>query len=363
MPQQLFMASTPLHILNSVALASQVPDSSSCLWLIDQPSVEENPYFNLIKDWRDSPFSEVRISQGHIKGTKAKLANRKRIFAEIDQWVNQYGPEQLFTGNDRRIEFQYAMHCATSRRDTVQGIYMDEGTFTYVGRKASASFSDSIVDNWLKKLTYGFWWKNPATIGASEWITDAYAAFPDLVHPLLAQKKLHPLQPAHADNPTVRSFCSLLVKHFGAAPQTLSDLNAVLTLPHESIITKLDGYRDAMDSVMSELLNDGRKIGVKYHPRNTNPDILQAEKRTGAYVIPHRIPFEAILPLLPSDATIIGDLSSTLINGRWLRPDTNIVSIRNSAAPLADEFEQFFSEIGVTTVNVDQILRSTTLSH
>ena len=362
MPQQLFMASTPLHILNSVALASQVPDSSSCLWLIDQPSVEENPYFNLIKDWRDSPFSEVRISQGHIKGTKAKLANRKRIFAEIDHWVDQYGPEQLFTGNDRRIEFQYAMYCATSKRSDVQGIYMDEGTFTYVGREASASFSDRIVDNWLKKLTYGFWWKNPATIGASQWVSDVYAAFPDLVHPLLAQKKLHPLQPCHADNPTVRSFCSLLVERFGADPQTLKDLSTVLTLPHESIIAKLDGYREAMDSVMAEIINDGRMVGVKYHPRNANPDILRAESRKGAYVIPHRIPFEAILPLLPYEATIIGDLSSTLINGRWLRPDARIISIKNPEVPLANEFEQFFSEIGVTTVNVDQVLRSTTSS-
>jgi hypothetical protein len=362
MPQQLFMASTPLHILNSVALASQAPESTSCLWLIDQPSVEENPYYNLIKDWGDSPFSEVRISQGHIKGTKAKLANRKRIFAEIDHWVDQYGPEQLFTGNDRRIEFQYAMYCATSKRSDVQGIYMDEGTFTYVGREASASFSDRIVDNWLKKLTYGFWWKNPATIGASPWVSDVYAAFPDLVHPLLTQKKLYPLQPCHADNPTVRSFCSLLVERFGADPKTLKDLSTVLTLPHESIIAKLDGYREAMDSVMAEIINDGRMVGVKYHPRNANPDILEASSREGAYVIPHRIPFEAILPLLPHEATIIGDLSSTLINGRWLRQDAQIISIRNPEAPLANEFEQFFSEIGVTTVNVDQALRSTTSS-
>ena len=357
MPQQLFMASTPLHILNSVAIASKTPDSPSCLWLIDQPSVEENPYFDLIKKWSDSPFQEVRISRGHIKGTKAKLANRKQIFAEISQWTEHYEPAQLFTGNDRRIEFQYAMHCATERRDNVQGIYMDEGTFTYVGREASSSFSDRVVDNWLKKLTYGFWWKNPATIGASDWITDAYAAFPELVHPLLARKQLHALQPAHYDNPTVKSFCSLLVEHFGADLHTLSELSTILTLPHESIIARLDGYRDAMDSVMAELLSHGKTIGVKYHPRNTDPDILQAEGRNGAYVIPHRIPFEAILLLLPPGAMIIGDLSSTLINGRWLKPDAQIISIKNPEAPLASEFEHFFSQIGVTSIAANQVLQ------
>lgn len=357
MSQQLFLASTPLHILNSVAIASQTPDIPACLWLIDQPIVKNNPYFDLIKDWHNSPFSEVRISQGHIKGTKAKLENRRHVFAEIERWVTQSKPEQLFTGNDRRIEFQYAMHCATSKSSGVQGIYMDEGTFTYVGREASASFSDRVVDNWLKKLTYGFWWKNPPTIGASKWVSDVYAAFPELVHPLLTRKRLHPLQPTHTDNPIVRDFCSLLVEHFGADPATLKNLNAVLTLPHESIINRLDGYRNAMDSVMTEIINEGGIVGIKYHPRNTNPDILQAENRTGAYVVPHRIPFEAILPLLPPNAKIVGDLSSTLINGRWLKPDANIVSIRNPAATLAEEFEDFFNQIGVTSVGATEIGR------
>ncbi|MCG8315985.1 MAG: alpha-2,8-polysialyltransferase family protein, partial [Pseudomonadales bacterium] len=324
---------------------------------------EENPYYDLIKKWSDSPFQEVRISQGHIKGTKAKLANRKQIFAEISQWTEHYEPAQLFTGNDRRIEFQYAMHCATERRDNVQGIYMDEGTFTYVGREASSSFSDRVVDNWLKKMTYGFWWKNPASIGASDWITDAYAAFPELVHPLLARKQLHALQPAHYDNPTVKSFCSLLVEHFGADLHTLSELSTVLTLPHESIIARIDGYQNAMYSVVAGLLSDGKKIGVKYHPRNTDPDILQAEGRNGAYVIPHRIPFEAILPLLPPETTIIGDLSSTLINGRWLRPDARIISIKNPEAALAKEFELFFSRIGVTSVSATEVPQIASVSN
>jgi hypothetical protein len=353
MTVQLFLASTPLHILNSVAIASQTPDKQSCLWLIDQPNIDDNPYFDLLSDWQNSPFSDVRISQGHIKGTKAKLKNRKKVFADIQSWVKANLPAQIFTGNDRRIEFQYAMHCTHQLNGEAKGVYMDEGTFTYVGRQASASFSDRVIDNTLKKLTYGFWWKNPPTIGGSAWITDIYAAFPNLVHPELEQKQLHALQPLHSDNPIIADFCALLVRHFGADVESIKKVSVILTLPHESIICRLKGYREAMEDVLNTLTNKGLKVGIKYHPRNTDPDILEAATQSNAIVIPHRIPFEAILPLLPANIIIIGDLSSTLINSRWLRPSAQILSIKIPDAPLASEFESLFSQIGVASISAD----------
>lgn len=355
MAVQLFLASTPLHILNSVAIASQTPELQSCLWLIDQPNVDKNPYFDLLSNWQDSPFSDVRISQGHIKGTKAKLKNRKKVFADIQSWVEANRPAQVFTGNDRRIEFQYAMHCTHQLNGEAKGVYMDEGTFTYVGRQASASFSDRVIDNALKKLTYGFWWKNPPTIGGSDWITDIYAAFPQLVHPELEKKQLHALQPLYSDNPVVADFCARLVRHFGAEIESIKEVSVILTLPHESIICRLKGYREAMDDVLNTLTSKGLNVGIKYHPRNIDPDILEVATQSNATVIPHRIPFEAILPLLPANIIIIGDLSSTLINSRWLRPSAQILSIKIPDAPLASEFESLFSRIGVTSISADQL--------
>ena len=350
MIMQLFLASTPLHILNSVAIASQTLDKQSCLWLIDQPNVDDNPYFKLLSEWEASPFTDIRISKGHIKGPRVKVANRKIIFTELSKWVSENRPTEIFTGSDRRIEFQYAMSCAVKNEITdLVGVYMDEGTFTYVGRQPSTSFSDRVIDNLLKKLTYGFWWKNPETIGASAWINKVYAAFPNLVHPLLSKKQLLALQPIYDNNAKIKEFCTLLLSHFGADTKKVSNLNCILTLPHESIIAKLEDYKSSMKNIMTEIINKGGPVGVKYHPRNTNPDILDTEAHDTAYLIPYSIPFEAILPLLPTGATIIGDMSSTLINSRWLRPDAKIISIRNPDAPLANEFEEFFNLIGVKT--------------
>ena len=357
MSQELFLASTPLHVLNSVAIASKTPDKSSCLWLIDQPDVTENPYFEVLQSWPDSPFKEVRISQGHIKGTRAKLQNRKKVFADIQSWVDRYQPDRVYTGNDRRIEFQYAMHCASQQKKPISAAYMDEGTFTYVGRKASGSFADSVVDNTLKKLTYGFWWKNPPTIGGSAWIDDVYAAFPDLIHPLLKQKQVLDLQSVYEGNSCVKSFCSYLYERLSGTVGNISGIQCVLTLPHESIIDRITGYKDAIQEVVKQLQYSGLEVGVKYHPRNNNPDILDVKNIKGFHLLPYKVPFEAILPLLPPDVLVIGDVSSTLINSRWLKPGARLISVANDEAPMYNEFAQLFSKIDVALTDAAQLVQ------
>jgi len=60
------------------------------------------------------------------------------------------------------------------------------------------------------------------------------------------------------------------------------------------------------------------------------------------------------LPLL-DECIIFGDISSILINGRWLKPNAQILSIANPEVPLFDEFVTFFNDIGVTSIPVSQL--------
>lgn len=356
MSTELYLCSTPLHILNAVAIASTRQEYEHHIWLIDQPIVDNNPYFDILNNWNDSPFKRVNISAGQIKGTKKKLANRKLIFSQLKSYIKEIHPSRIYTGNDRRIEFQYAMHCCAKAKQPASGIYMDEGTFTYVGRAASSSFSDQYVDNLLKKLTYGFWWKNPSTIGGSEWITEVYAAFPHLVHEKLKGKKIISLQEYFVDNNTLEGFCGKLVEYFGASKEKVKTLNVVMTLPHESIIELKAGYRETMLSVLGELKTTGANIGIKYHPRNSNPDLLNVTGDSLVHLIPNKIPFEAILPLISKNSIIVGDVSSTLINTRWLRTDAKIISIENDSLPASEAFLTFFEKIGVKTLKINQAL-------
>lgn len=357
MANELYLASTPLHILNSIAIASKRPSNIAHLILIDQPDVENNPYFQILKDWQGSgsPFVSLDIYKGRIKGLKQKLANRKSVFARLDRVISKLNPSHIYTGNDRRIEFQYAMHAQECiNQQTPVGVYMDEGTFTYVGRKDSASISDKYIDNFLKKLTYGFWWKNPITIGGSNWIQEIYAAFPEHVHGLLKGKTVKALQPLYKENIAVRDFCERIFQFFDEDVESVSNLSTIFTLPHESIIERIPGYKESIEAVVEKLLSKQVAVGIKYHPRNTNPDILNAKDRVGITLLSHKVPFEAILPNL-SKCVVVGDISSTLINSKFLKPECDAVSIANPDAPLYNEFVDFFKLIGVPTLSATDL--------
>jgi hypothetical protein len=175
------LSSTILHLYVSSVLAAERGEEAHLVF-IDQPADKDFPLYPLVKEWTESPFASARLYPGRFKGILNKLKQRKQLFSQLQQTITELRPANIFVGNDRRIEFQWSMHVAESIGCQPVGHYMDEGTYTYLGRKASSAFSDAVLDNWLKKLSYGFWWKNPPTIGGSDWISDVHAAFPDHVY-------------------------------------------------------------------------------------------------------------------------------------------------------------------------------------
>ena len=346
-----YLASTPLHILNSIAIAGKTSGNHH-LVIIDQPNVEENIYFTLLNSWVESPFSSMHIFQGRIKSAKAKLKHRKSLFRSLEQLVKQWQPNQILTGNDRRIEFQFMMHTCHELGLNTQGSYMDEGTFTYVGRQASSSIGDKLVDNLIKKITYGNWWSNPPTIGGSHWITHVYAAYPDLVVELLKEKELVDLTSFHRSNDYVDSFSEHFLQHFQFDHSSLTNIDLLITTPHESLIEKIPGYRQQLLSCIDQAVQQGQSIAIKYHPRNIDSDTLSLNDNSDVRIIPSEIPFELICPLM-NEVILVGDLSSTLINASWLTPEIQVLAIQVGFGNLG--FDRLFSQLNIPVIEPSKL--------
>jgi hypothetical protein len=227
--------------------------------------------------------------------------------------------------------------------------YIDEVTITYVGRKASSSFSDAIIDNWLKKLSYGLWWKNPLTVGESAWINTVHVAFPDLIDQRLKNKIIEPLNHNAFKYTEMMQLSTDILNFYSFDTNKLSDLDALFTLPHESLFTSDSSYRDQILNQIKDLKDQGLNVAAKYHPRNGNPDGLNLLD-AGVELIPAGISFEAILPLLPAKTHIIGDLSSKLLIARWLRPELEVTSLYTGNGN--PEFNTLFSALEITLKKV-----------
>lgn len=329
----IYFVSTVLHLYIASTLALKRTNEDAHLIIIDQPENSGFPVMKAYLNWQSSPFTTHRQYFGRYKKIRAKLKSRKNTFEKLDSMIEELKPRNIFVGNDRRIEFQYSMSQCEKKGIDCIGHYMDEGIFTYTGREASSSISDKYIDSYIKKLTYGFWWKNPITIGGSEWIKEVHVAFPELIHPLLLNKKIHCLDSQQFQTVPIKELSAEILKQYQVNKQSLSNLDVLITLPHESIFQKQSNYSERIITLVQQLQQRGLSVSAKYHPRNSTPDKLNLSK-AGVNIQPAQAVIEALLTLLPPGSSIVGDMSSTMLITRWLRNDINVYYLNTSNTSL-----------------------------
>jgi hypothetical protein len=348
-----FLVSTPLHLFLSSAIALHNKHQNNIVIFIDQVEVDNNFYAQQIELWESSPFQEIHIFPGRIKGLLEKRRSRKKIFNQLAQLIEKFQPTDIHIGNDRRIEFQYSMH-KSQQYGGAKGHYIDEGTYTYIGREQSQSFQDAVIDNWVKKLVYGFWWKNPITIGGSDWIASIYVAFPKLIHPFLKQKEVVAIDPQWLESPSLNEFSKQLLTAKDMNADTICSVDVLIALPHESIIAQNQMYKSSILNLITQLREKNKNVAVKYHPRDSQIDALNLQE-AGCQLIPSQVNFEALLLIFPKNRTIIGDFSSVLLNARWLRPDLKVIAALENKASISKLFSSLYSSLEIDMVNVEDI--------
>ena len=316
-----FFISSPLHLFISAGLASQHAQHERIALFVSRDRAMA-ARFRVAVEAVPGIFSRCLELVGPAgKGRRLTRIDRQRLRGEF----SRPAPMRLFTGNDRRQEFQYAMHLASRSGAQVEGIYMDEGVVTYVGHKSMDRLLHRYVDPLLRKLFYGRWYKAAITTGTSAWVSTAHVAFPDLVHPRLTSKRVMAIDPAPFKSIPLKALASALLADHPDYPQLLRNLRLILTLPHEGHYL---GRPQIYDDISRQLLMrfPDPQLAIKPHPRITNPLLLE-RIFPGAILLDPSVGMEALLPLLPDNCIVAGDISSTLLTTRWLRPDLTVVAI------------------------------------
>lgn len=336
MNQIVFMPSTPLNVLISCAVALQKSkDSKMQIWLIDQKTMQNNPYFEAILDWSDSPFEDIKIFSGQARGLK-KLFERYKNFKQLKTLLMQFVPNYIAVGSDRRIEFQFAIQWLKKNNITTQGLYLDDGLYSYAGRP-SHWLKDFLTMS-LKKLVYGFWWEEPKSIGASSLIDQAWLFQPSLAISPLQQKTCIQIDKEWFNSSELKALSERLAKKLNINLAKLPELDLLVLIPHPNNIKKMVGYQARLQKWLIEQSLLGKKIGVKYHPRTQQEDLLNL-KSIGVYeIVAQQMAFEFCLPLLNSHCHVIGDVGTALLTTKWLREDLMVIAVLDKK----DEFQKRF---------------------
>lgn len=321
----LYLPSTPLNVLLSCAVANQFSlDCRSEIWLIDQKNTESNPYYQALLNWPSSPFQGVEIFSGCEKG-RWKLKERKVNFSRIDSCLSDFYPQLVATGSDRRIEFQYVMHKINIQGKSAEGVYLDDGLYSYAGRPYS--WIKDPVNSLLKKIIYGFWWQEPKTVGASTWIEQAWLFQPDLAVKQLQNKALHKLPSDWFKCEQIVSLSRILADILKFEIDSLIELDLIILVPHPNNIKKIPGYEERVVELIRNLSHQGYKTGVKYHPRMEENDALRLVENGAEVIIPTQLAFEFCLPVFKQGCQIIGDVGTTMLTSKWLRSDLDVKAV------------------------------------
>lgn len=356
----LFLPSTPLNILVSAALACHLRQQQGNsfqaeIWLIDQKNIDNNPYQQALEQWRESPFNQVKCLPGKAKGRK-KLRERKQNFNRIQHDLVEFQPDIIATGSDRRIEFQYAMRLMKQADKPAQGWYLDDGLYSYAGRPRHA-MKDGI-NSLLKKLSYGFWWQEPMTIGASSWVDQAWLFQPDQAHPLIQTKQMHPLETSWFKAPAIKELSQCVTNQFEFDAQGLANVDVVLIIPHPNNQLKMKNYVPRIQGFVAQLITQGKRVALKYHPRQQQHDALGLAQSDLVTIIPSALAFEFVLPLLPSGAKVIGDVGTVLLTTKWLRGDVEPIALLDTQDPFQQRFVTMLVQNNIRLIEGQDLLKA-----
>lgn len=286
---------------------------------------------------------------------KSSTRQRKRNAAHILAFAKTQQVSRIFVGNDRHIEFQYVAH-HLKKHIEMTAVYLDEGLYTYVGRKSSQSFAEKWVDQGLKKLIYGYWWQTPPTIGASKFIDEAWLAYPDQACSMLQSKSVKQLPVKGAETQAFKVFIDCWAQRY-VLPKMLDSVDYVLTITDEKNFARFPNYRESVSNLVRTLLKQDNKVAVKYHPNADGRDLLNLENMSGKIIVlPSELPFEVLLPLL-SKAILIAEFSSTLLTARLLMPQMTVWSIQHAEQNVPSQLQVLLEKLDIGQYSLGDIVK------
>ena len=345
---KIILVSTFRHLFLGLGLALENDNDQWHILFIDQRQNEnENEIFKAAKSV-GLPFSTIEMIPSKLNG-QSKAKYRQFAFSWIQRYLEKLRPDEILTGNDRRLEFQYAMfftRCNINK--CVEGSYLDDGTGSYRNMydfNFRKQFSDKYIDTPVKKIIYGSWYDRPVTLGASKWISKSYLTFPSLAMGEIRR----PLVQVPAKIYFSSEMYFILKRYFDyfdVGDFKASDSIVLFVLPHSSIIDELYGDLHSLKLMVNEIVNRYDEVYVKYHPRELGDPL---GIKSTVKLVPSNIPVEFLLAFFRFEM-IIGDVSTALMSARWLQPNCDVRYIDTNTKH-SEVLLGIFKRIGVNVFN------------
>lgn len=333
MSQALFLASTPLHSLWSLAVAvGAFPDSRCALALIDQRPGDLDCIADVLAQLGSPPFVDVVRFEQIGKRPLQKIQRARPLLRQVQAYVRKFDPQYIAVGNDRRAEFYAALRAAP----LATAAYMDDGAASYVNldpkKDQPLTHIGDMVSNGFRSLVYGMKVEHPRQIGGSSAATEAWVMLPEMVHGSLEHKRLRQIEPAWFKNPIVQKVCADAIAKSGLDASAVARLTAtklLIVVPHGSVMRQQPEIGARLEQLARDYVARGLQVACKFHPRSRAVGLKFPE---ACMEIPNRLPVEILAPML-SKTLVVGSLTTALIFLQRMGQDIEIKALLIDTPP------------------------------
>jgi len=294
-----------------------------------------------------APFKTVRCMPLNSSGGASRYKTRKKIFYKLEQLIKELCPVEISTGNDRRIEFQYAMHFARGVLGyDVVGSYLDNGNGSYISYEKlnlRKYLSRIWIDVLVKKIAYGRWFTTAYKYGDSHWIDKCYLCHLDHIPDHLAEKKSSEVELRFYRTENAKIVLSKYVEHLGLPHNINKPSDSMLmVLPRVKMIADIYGSLEEAKAVIADISEEYENVFIKYHPADTlNP--LGFDQ--GVTILPSSIPVEMLLGVMEFDY-ILGDTSTAIMAAKWMFPNSRVEFI-DTGSPYTLSIKKLYMSMGI----------------
>lgn len=356
MQNKVLLVATVRHFFIGLGLALHDTKHAYHLVFINQKFDDiRNPVFRAcLKILK--PFHSVTCLPINVSGTLNKYKQRKSVFKNIRELMLRLKPIEIATGNDRRLEFQYAMHfCRNKLRLDVVGSYLDNGNGSYISYERlnlRKYLSRVWVDVYIKKLIYGLWFSTAYKYGDSHWIAKCYLCHLNYAPDYFAEKKCSEVSLSFYRTEYAKEILAKFVGFLG-----LDDIGEIegssmlMVLPRVKMIEDIYGSLPKAVEIIKEVSQSYDNVYIKYHPADSE-DALGLEG--GSIILPPSIPAEILLGVMQFDY-ILGDTSTAIMAAKWMFPESRVEFI-DTGSPYTLSIKKLYMSMGILPFDPREVL-------
>lgn len=344
---KVLMVATVRHFFIGLGLALHDKKHSYHLVFMNQKFNDERNiiYQACLKVKR--PFASVTCLPVNMKGAVNKYKQRKNTFKFIEKFLSDIKPVEISTGNDRRMEFQYAMYfCKNKLNVDVIGSYLDNGNGSYISyeRLNLRKYLTRIwLDVLIKKLIYGRWFSTAYKYGDSHWIEKCYLCHLEYAPEYFAEKKCSEVSLDFYRTEESKSNLSEYIESLGLLEhEKRPGRSMLMALPRMKMVVDIYGSLSRAVRVIKEIGSEYDNVYIKYHPADLG-DVLGLEG--AAIILPSSIPAEMLLGVMEFDY-VLGDTSTAIMAAKWMYPDSKVEFI-DTGSPYTQSIKRLYMSMGI----------------